>query len=77
MASKIGVHPAILLTLGSLGVILLMGGAIAYNRHQAAEDAEERAESLEQAQEKAKLAAENAILENVLVWHNKRRWRKS
>ena len=59
---KMGIHPAILLTLGSLGVILLMGGAIAYNRHQAAEEAEQRAESLEQAQEKAKLAAENAIL---------------
>ena len=53
---KIGVHPAILLTLGSLGVILLMGGAIAYNRHQVAEDAEEKAESLEQAQEKARIS---------------------
>ena len=42
---KMGIHPAILLTLGSLGFILLMGGALAYNRHKAAEDAEARAES--------------------------------
>ena len=62
LVEKMGIHPAILLTLGSLGFILLMGGALAYNRHKAAEDAEARAESLEESKEKAKLAAENAIL---------------
>jgi hypothetical protein len=58
---KWGIHPAILLTLGSIGLVFVMGGAIAYNRHQAAEDAEGRAEALEKAQERAEAARSNAL----------------
>ena len=58
---KLGIHPAILLTFASLGVVVLMFGGLAYNRHVAAEQAEERAEALEEAQNRAAEAASNAV----------------
>ena len=47
---KLGIHPAILLTFASLGVVVLMFGGLAYNRHVAAEEAEQKQKTLEELQ---------------------------
>ena len=58
---KLGVHPTVFLTLGSLGLVVGAAGFLAWNRHSAAEEAEQKADVLEEASEKAEAAREDAL----------------
>ncbi len=58
---KWGIHPTIFLTLGSIGLVLGMAGYLAWNRHQAASEAEAKAEELADVAAKTEQAKIDAV----------------
>lgn len=58
---SLGIHPTVFLTLASLGLVVGMAGYVAYNRNNAANEAEEKAAKLEEATEKSEAAREDAL----------------
>jgi|GEM_PF-3500446 len=58
---KFGVHPTVFLTLASLGLVVGMAGYLAYNRNNAANEAEDKAKEMEESAAKAEAAREDAL----------------
>ena len=58
---SLGIHPTIFLTLASLGLVVGMAGYLAYNRNNAANEAEEKAAELEEVAKKSEDAREDAL----------------
>lgn len=58
---KLGIHPTIFLTLASLGLVVGMAGYLAYNRNNAANEAEAKAQQMEEDAKKSEAAREDAL----------------
>ena len=58
---SLGIHPTVFLTLASLGLVVGMAGYVAYNRNNAANEAEEKAAQLEEMTQKSEAAREDAL----------------
>jgi hypothetical protein len=58
---NLGIHPTVFLTLASLGLVVGMAGFLAYNRHNAATEAEDKAAKLEDETKKSEAAREDAL----------------